>query len=469
MKTIKSKLILTYSLISIAVICSIAVAFIFNMEREFENYAKRQQEQRISNIVNELQDLYDAETGSFSQEQVEVIGNAAMQNGVFIHLETKGGEMDWDIQTHKSEECQLVLEHAESNMRSRYFNFQGKYQEEIYTLSYENKSVGKLTVGYYGPYSFSDEELRLMNNLNICFVVIGGVFVVIAIIMGGIMARKIAEPISDAVRVAEKIANGEYGVKSLVTSRTAETQQLITAINEMSQTLKKEEEQKQQITADVAHELRTPLTNIQSHLEAMIDGIWEPTGERLESCREEILRLSGIVKQLQELYLLENRKGILRYEDLDFYDMCKQLYYNFDVQLDKKNLTFNLCIKHGDIIWGDRARIMQCMVNLIGNAIRYAEPQTAIWIRYLEMDYMIEIQVENIGNPIPKECLPHLFERFYRVDKSRNSKTGGMGIGLSITKAIVERHGGKIWAENRDIRTLFFITLPKRIEKEAKL
>ena len=190
MKTIKSKLILTYSLISIAVICSIAVAFIFNMEREFENYAKRQQEQRISNIVNELQDLYDAETGSFSQEQVEVIGNAAMQNGVFIHLETKGGEMDWDIQTHKSEECQLVLEHAESNMRSRYFNFQGKYQEEIYTLSYENKSVGKLTVGYYGPYSFSDEELRLMNNLNICFVVIGGVFVVIAIIMGGIMARK---------------------------------------------------------------------------------------------------------------------------------------------------------------------------------------------------------------------------------------------------------------------------------------
>lgn len=94
MKTIKSKLILTYSLISIAVICSIAVAFIFNMEREFENYAKRQQEQRISNIVNELQDLYDAETGSFSQEQVEVIGNAAMQNGVFIHLETKGGEMD---------------------------------------------------------------------------------------------------------------------------------------------------------------------------------------------------------------------------------------------------------------------------------------------------------------------------------------------------------------------------------------
>lgn len=283
------------------------------------------------------------------------------------------------------------------------------------------------------------------------------------------MARKIAEPISDAVRVAEKIANGEYGVKSLVTSRTAETQQLITAINEMSQTLKKEEEQKQQITADVAHELRTPLTNIQSHLEAMIDGIWEPTGERLESCREEILRLSGIVKQLQELYLLENRKGILRYEDFDFYDMCKQLYYNFDVQLDKKNLTFNLCIKHGDIIWGDRARIMQCMVNLIGNAIRYAEPQTAIWIRYLEMDYMIEIQVENIGNPIPKECLPHLFERFYRVDKSRNSKTGGMGIGLSITKAIVERHGGKIWAENRDIRTLFFITLPKRIEKEAKL
>ena len=464
MRTIKSKLILTYSLISMAVICSIAVVFILNMEKEFERHAKRLLAQRITNIVKELEDLYDEEKGSFDQGQVEVIGNAALQNGIFIHLQTKGGEMDWDIQTHKSEECQLVLEHAEKNMSSRYFNFQGGYQEAEYILSSQEQDVGKLTLGYYGPYSFSDEELRLMNNLVFCFLIIGVLFAVFAIILGEIMARKIADPISDTIRVAGKIANGEYGVQSQMLSRTAETRQLITAINEMSLELQKEEEQKRQITADVAHELRTPLTNIQGHLEAMIDGIWEPDVQRLESCREEILRLSEIVRQLQELYLLENQKGLLRYEEFDFFELCKKLYENFNAGLEEKCLELTLSMKQGSMVWGDKLRIMQCMVNLMGNAVRHAKPGTSIYVRYQKFGNMTEIQVENKGDAIPEECLPHLFERFYRVDKSRNVKTGGMGIGLSITKAIVERHGGEIRVESGTDRTVFFITLLGRTE-----
>ena len=102
------------------------------------------------------------------------------------------------------------------------------------------------------------------------------------------------------------------------------------------------------------------------------------------------------------------------------------------------------------------------MTNLVANAIKYAETGSSIRIIYKQMTDSVLIQVQNKGNIIPKDALEHLFERFYRVDKSRNTKTGGMGIGLSITKAIVERHNGRIWASSDETNgTVFSIELPK--------
>lgn len=464
MKTIKSKLILTYSFISFAVICLIAIFFTLSMEKQFEQYAKKQQEQKISAVVEQIKKLYNKETGSYSLDQIEIVGNMALQNGLLVRIWTWDGEVDWDIQTHRQEECQLVIQHAENNMLSRYVNFQGKYQENKYDLIFDDNYIGNLTIGYYGPYSYSDGELQLLNNLSKYFVLIGVLFVIVAIILGGIMSRKITAPISVVIEVAQKISDGEFGAQARMTSKTAETQQLIEAINKMSGELEKEEAQKRQITADVAHELRTPLTNLQGQLEAMLDGIWEPTEERLESCREEILRLTNIVKQLQELYVLENKRDILKYEEFDFFSLCKHLYLSFDERMGRKKIRLLLRTKTGDMVWGDSQRIMQCMVNLVSNAVQYADPETEIFITYLENDKKsIKLQVQNRGKGIPKEYLPNLFERFYRVDKSRSTKTGGVGIGLSITKAIVERHGGMIWAECENGReTIFSIVLPKK-------
>lgn len=464
MKTIRRSLIFTYSLISFGVICSLAVIFTFSMEKQFEEYAIKHLEYKISSVVKQINSLYNEDEGGYDIDQIEVVGDMALQNGLMIHLQTADGKIDWDIQSHKSDACQLMIDHVKSNMHGRYAKFDGEYQEQIHQIIINDANVGSLTIGFYGPYSYTDDELRLISNLSKYFIVFGIFFVIAAIVLGGIMSRKITEPISAVTEVARKITGGEVGAQTDVVSKTAETQQLIEDINRMSKKLELEEEQKHQITADVAHELRTPLTNLQGHLEAMIDGVWEPTGERLESCREEILRLTDIVKQLQELYVIENKKDIIKYEEFDFSALCEQLKRNFDDSLRRKNLKIKLETKTGDMVWGDQQRIMQCMVNLVSNAAQYSDPDASILISYAEKDEKsVVLQVRNRGTAIPEEILPHLFERFYRVDKSRCTKTGGMGIGLSITKAIVERHYGTIWAESEEgMETVFSIILPKK-------
>ena len=266
MKTIKSRLILSYSFISFLIIVSLAVFYTISMESVFSKYAKEQLEEKISSVVSQMEELYQEDTGKYEMTGIEIIGNAALQNGLLMHVKTTDGELDWDIRTHKEEECQIALQHAENNMHGRYLGFDGKYQEKEYMLESDGKQVGTLTVGYYGPYSYTDSELQLLGKLNQFLVLFASAFVFLAVILGGFMSRKFTRPISSVIDAASHIAQGQYGIKIEEKSKIAETQKLINAINEMSKDLEKEEKQKQQISADVAHELRTPLTNLQGQL-----------------------------------------------------------------------------------------------------------------------------------------------------------------------------------------------------------
>ena len=304
-KTIRANLVFIYSLLSIMLICAITGVLRYSMDGLFEQYAKNEQKKMIDSIVAQVEDTFGQQTSETILYSVEVIANAALQNGYLVHIQLNNKELDWDIRTHREEECQIVLQHAENNMHSRYPGFQGKYMEENYDLKIQGTNVGYISIGYYGPYSLSDGELDLLNGLQNIIFVIGLVFLVITIFVSGLFAKRITRPISEAILVANRIADGEFGATIDETAKNEETAGLITAINEMSEKLAKQEMQKKQITSDVAHELRTPLTNLLGQTEAIIDGIWEPTEERMESFRQEIMRMVGIVNQLQQLYVLE--------------------------------------------------------------------------------------------------------------------------------------------------------------------
>lgn len=463
MKTLKGKLILSYVLVSLLIVVALSVLFNLSIDAIFEQYAKVRQKQQVNEIITRIDQQFIVESGLYNISGLEVIANAALQNGIMVHVRTNNNEIDWDVRQHKYQECQILLQHAETNMHSRYPNFRGGYTEDTYDLKYMGNQVGYLIVGYYGPYSLGQNELQLMGMLNRTLLLLGLIFLAAAVLLGIMMAKRISAPIASVIKTSKEIAEGSYGTKSAESSKTQETADLIASVNEMSQALAQKEHQKKQITADVAHELRTPLFNLQGNMEAMIDQVLEPTPQRLQKCHDEILRLTKIVEQLQDLNMVESGHSDLKKTCFDFTQMCESLFSDFETAAKMKEIRLNRKIECSAIVYGDVYRIKQCMTNLLSNAINYSPVGGVVTVEYEKMLEGVILRVCDTGTGIPPDELPNVFERFYRTDKSRNHANGGMGLGLSITKAIVEAHGGTILAESKPgAGSVFSITLPDK-------
>ena len=464
MKSLRRKLVLSVSALLLLSIGALSLIFNYSIDGLFEEYAYYQQEQQVKQIVEQINAQYLPSVASYNMAGLEVIGNAALQSGIMVHVQTINKELDWDISTHKSQECQLMLQHTEENMHSRYPNFQGGLEQKEYDLFYQGVQVGYLTLGFYGPYSFNESELRLLNSLNGLIIGLGIVFLLAAIGLGSYIATRLTKPIRTVVKVTQKIAEGDYGTQITEQFHTSEVVTLIQAVNEMSVALRRKDQQKRQLTADVAHELRTPLSNLQSHMEAIIDEVWEPTPELFQSCHDEILRLTNIVNQLQELNQLEDGKIELNKSTFTVGELLDGLVRDFSMTAKEKGIVLMSDAPEPSAnLSADLCRLKQCMINLIANAIHASADGGVIMLAHRSQKDADYLAVVDHGKGIPSEELPQIFERFYRVDKSRNQKTGGMGIGLSITKAIVEAHQGKIEVTSAlGAGTTFTIILPKQ-------
>ena len=463
MKSLKNRMIILYSITTMVIVVLLAVIFNKSITSIFREYAENLHKKLVSRTVENIEKQYDMKTGTFFEKNIEQIGLTSLKKGLLLRIESVNDNYHFDIRTKNEQECKEILQTVEEHMHMVYPNFKGEYTENQYVIENEQTGIiGWVYVGYYGPYSLSVNEVTLVSKLNHAIFWIGVIFLLMSIIIAVIMANHISNPITSVIEIAKRIATGEYGVQAKEKSSTKELEDLIYSINEMSFVLKKEELQKRQMCTDIAHELRTPLCNLQGQVEAMMDGLFEPTKVRLESCHTEILRLTNLVNQLQELYILENTFETLYMSEFNFYDMCCRLQNEFEKSINDKKITLRLQVPEDATVYGDVQRIKQCMINLIANAITYSSEGTDILISYRIEDMKeVVIQVIDYGQGISKEELDFIFERFYRVDKSRNSKTGGMGIGLSITKAIIERHNGTITAYSKmGTGTTFEIRLP---------
>ena len=445
------------------IVVLLAIVFNESINTIFREYAENLHKKLVNRTVERIENQYDIETGTFDEETIERIGLTSLKKGLLLRIESVNDNFGFDIRTKNKQECINILQTVEEHMHMVYPNFRGEYTENKYVLKNEQDGViGWVYVGYYGPYSLTVNEAMLVSKLNNAIFWSGVIFLLMSIIIAVIMANRISNPITSVIEIAKRIATGEYGVQAQAKSSVKELEDLVYSINEMSYALKKEELQKRQMCTDIAHELRTPLCNIQGQVEAMIDGLWEPSKVRLENCHTEILRLTKLVNQLQELYILENTCETLYMCKFSFYDMCCKLRNEFEKRISDKNITIRLQVPEDATVYGDVQRIKQCMINLIANAITYSSEGNEIGITYRKEGMKeVVIQIIDYGQGIPKEEIGFIFERFYRVDKSRSSKTGGMGIGLSITKAIIERHDGTITVYSKvGEGTTFEIHLP---------
>lgn len=290
--------------------------------------------------------------------------------------------------------------------------------------------------------------------------VVGIISIVFVAIAGIILAGKISVPVKAATRAAKDIARGNYNNRINTDICTMELSELGNAVNHMAESLDNQEMLRRRLTSDVAHELRTPVANVSSNIEAIIEGVLEPTNERLSSCYNELERITGIITELEKLRQIEGENMILHIGHVDIYELAKEVKLIFENEMSKKNIRCDIIGEHIDVCV-DKDKMSQVLNNLISNAVKYTDNYGNIQITVIQENENVVITVEDNGCGIDDNDIQYIFERFYRTDKSRNRSTGGAGIGLTITRAIVQLHGGTIHVESKKgVGSLFKVTIP---------
>jgi signal transduction histidine kinase len=460
--SLKQKLTFSYVVI---VIASIGFAVLFanvGIKNQFKHYAIQKQEKETEETINLIKMKYDEE-GGFRSSYLDIIGMNSLQNGMILVIkDTKGGTI-WSAYEHNNGLCQAMIKNMAINMSSYSNKWDGRYEEKTYPIMDHNAVVAELTTGFMGPYYFNDEELIFIKALNSILLFTGAASILLAFFLGIFMSVRLSSPLKKISDKALFLARGEYKERIASDYNTREIKILADTINQLSDALMEKDRLRKQLTQDVAHELRTPLTSVQGHMEAMLDGVWELSNERLSSCYEEIMRLKKLVGSIEDLSALEDRNILLHKEEFEFSLLLERLLNNYEKELRDNRIQVGV---EGDgIIYADKDKMSQVFNNLLSNAVKYSGEGAEVIITFKQAADSAEIQVSDNGSGIPKEDIPHIFERFYRADKSRNRNTGGAGIGLSITKSIVEAHGGSITVNSEtDKGTVFTIILPGKAE-----
>ncbi len=276
---------------------------------------------------------------------------------------------------------------------------------------------------------------------------------VLAIVLG----RMIERPLGELARAARRVAEGGYDTR--VRRPTApELASVADSFNQMAASLEDQERQRRELILNFAHELRTPLTNLHGYLEGLREGVVEPGPEIFASLQDEVARLRRLSHSLDAL--ADGVDPEHRPEELDLVALIKALLELNRPRFEGSSIRVNMELPSRLPARADPDSLSQVIGNLLQNAARYTPPAGTVWVRAEQQRDSVLVSIANTGAGIPAGDLGHVFERFYRVEKSRDAARGGAGIGLAIVKQLVEAVGGQVGAESESGITRFWFRLP---------
>lgn len=451
----------------ILIILSLSLVGIFinqSVGKRFNDFVNMQREDSILELIEIIRDDLEKANPNIS-ELNDIINNFTRANRIPIWLKLDGynkteylyspgagGQMNQMMRRmgsmHMSMHKQLSPDDLPGETRVNIINIE------------ENKNAY-----LYWKEVIIDEETgsnlyQYFKNSVFKAIIISGILVAaLAALMTFFLSRYITKPLTKLNQSAISVASGHYKQEISISGKD-ELAELGKSFNIMTNKLEQLEKIRRDSTSDLAHELRTPVTTIKGYLEAVEDGLMQLDKETIEELKEESERLIRLINQLQEYNDAQNAIVNLKKEPIKVNPILKEVFNKNKFIIDKKSISVKLELEDNIIINADRDSLIQIFNNLIDNAIKYNKLGGTINVKSKKEGNYINIKISNTGISIDKKDLPYIFERFYRTDKSRSQDTGGTGIGLAITKELLEAHNGKISVLSNEEETIFSIFLP---------
>ncbi len=271
----------------------------------------------------------------------------------------------------------------------------------------------------------------------------------LTIILGLLLMRRFVTPLSEVIAAARALAAGDFSTRIPV-SGPDDLRVLSDSFNHMADALERSDTERRNMLADIAHELRTPLTVIRGRLEGIVDGVYPADEGHVVPALEETYLLERLVEDLRLLTLAETRQLPFERRDVDLNDLARHVIDLFRAEAEEKGIRLSLEAESASVAAHlDPQRTEQVISNLVANALRYTPEGGNIWVTVRQDSGSALLTVSDNGPGVAEEDIPHLFDRFWRGEKSRSRASGGAGLGLAIARQLVEAQDGSIAARNR--------------------
>lgn len=461
MNKLKHRLTLIFILFSLVIIFLIGILANISIKSNFNKYIEDSIDKRKDEIVKSIENNYKSE--EWNKDNINTIGLDSIENGLIIKIKDNNGNVIWNAREINNLLCESVLKKIRSNTNKINPRLKEGNTIDNINLTKDNRDIGTLSIEYIGPFYYNESDLIFFETLNRVLIIVGGLAIIISVIIGFSISHNISKPVLKVIKATNLIAEGNYSHKINVKNNIREMNQMINSVNKLADNLEEQDKLRKILTRDISHELRTPLTTIQIQVEALIDGVLEPSEERLKSIFDEIQRLNRLVESLEKLARYESDSLVLNKEKTNIKDLIETLLVNFEKQFLDKNIKIELNLE--DIICDiDKDKISQAIINIISNSIKYTVEQGYIEISDYRDKSKTYISIKDNGIGIDEKNIKYIFERFYRADESRTRSSGGVGVGLTISKAIVEAHGGDIKVKSKINKgSEFVIEIPNSI------
>lgn len=432
---LSKKLTLSFIIAILISITTISITSTIMINNRFENYLVGERENKFERISSEINELFTNIDSNL--EEMDILHYALNEDINIKIVDTK------DRLVYDSNRGMGMGTHGGMMNRNRKVPA-GNYIEKSYPLIENGKNIGNLIIGYIDNSYLTDSALIFKGTLSKSILLSSFITIILGVLISMYLSKNLTAPLVDIRNTAIDIIQGNLNSRSNIETNTLEIQDLSDSINYLGETLIKEENSRRAYASDISHELRTPLTTLKTHLEAMVDGVWEPNEEHLNILLQEIDRLSSFSDDLRDSFKSRVYKIDLNKTVFNVSQELNDIIIAFTPIYNKDNFVLESSIEDNVEMNFDKDKFNQIINNLLTNSKKYLGTNGKVTVELKKYKKNILIKIKDNGTGIKAEDLPHIFDRFYRVDSSRNKGTGGSGLGLSIVKSLVEAHGGTI-------------------------